>query len=66
MINYNKNLWFNRAGSDFNRLKLGLKWSHDSKIKMKLSFNKLKMLFTSHLRNPSHLRIDNNTRYRIF
>ncbi len=66
MINFNRNLWFNSPGADFNRLKPGLKCAQDSNIKMRFTFDKLRMLFTSYLRNPTHFRIDNNTRYRIY
>ena len=66
MINYNKTSLFNGSNSDFNRLKLGLKWAHDTKKKMHLKFNKLRMLMTIYLRNPSYSRVDNNTKYRIY
>jgi len=66
MINYNKTSLFNGTNSDFNRLKLGLKWAQETTNQMQLKFNKLRMLMTSYLRNPSHVRIDNNTKYRIY
>jgi hypothetical protein len=66
MINYNKSSQYNSTNFDFNRLKLGLKWAHETKSQMQLKFNKLKMLLTSYLKNPYHLRIDNNTKYRIY
>ncbi len=52
--------------ADFNRLKLGLNWSDKSKEGIVNKFNRLKMLLTNYLRNPNHLRIDNNTKFRIF
>ena len=62
----NKTSIFGGSKSDFNKLKLGLNWTPDKKNEFQVRFNKLRMLLTNFLRTPSHLRIDNNTRYRIF
>jgi len=66
MNQHNKTSIFGGSKSDFNKLKLGLNWTPDKKNELQVRFNKLRMLLTNFLRTPSHFRIDNNTRYRIF
>ena len=66
MLKNNKISLFGGSKSDFNKLKLGLSWAPDKKNEFQVKFNKLRMLLTNFLRTPSHFRIDNNIKYRIF
>ncbi len=66
MITYSRTLQNHNRGSDFNRLRLMLKWSKKNKKGIRTRFNKFRGLLTDYLRNPNRLRVNNNTRFHIF
>lgn len=66
MTTYSRTSLMNDERTVFNKIKLDLKWADRNREGIGKKFNRLKMLLTNYLTNPNHLRIDNNTRFRIF